>query len=104
QLLDRVETPTDRGRVEERIEQPLAQAASAHRREGVVEDAEQRAAPLPGERLEQLQVATGSAVELEDAVERVGLDGSPVPGPTPVRGVEIGEDAGGGATGRIPRR
>ena len=58
QRLDRVEALADRGGIEQRRQHPLAQAARAHRRRGLVEHPEQRAAALAAERL---AAARGSA-------------------------------------------
>src|SRR5206468_4128234 len=67
QLLYRVEPPADRGGIEQRIDEPLAQPPRAHRRGRLVEHPEERAAPLAAERLQQLEVPARRRVELEKA-------------------------------------
>src|SRR5207245_959131 len=56
QLLDGVETASDRRRIQERVEEPLPEPAGAHRRRRLVEHPDERAATLAGERLQQLEV------------------------------------------------
>src|SRR5437879_11836339 len=67
ELLDGVEPLSDPRRLEQRVEDPLAQTACAHRRFRLVEHPEERPAALPAERLEELEVPPRGPVEAEEA-------------------------------------
>ncbi|TMA57388.1 MAG: DNA mismatch repair protein MutS [Deltaproteobacteria bacterium] len=101
QLLDGVEPPPDRRRLEQRVEHPFAQTARPHRRLGLVEHPEECAAALAAERLEELEVPPRGAVEAEEAGQRVGLGRTEVRGPSPVDRVDVGERAARGAGGAL---
>ena len=99
QLLDRVESPADRRCVEQRVEEPIAQAARAHRRRRLVEHPEEAPAAVAAERLEQLEVPARGAVELQEPRGRVGLRSAQVCGAAAVDRIDVRQRS----TGR-PRR
>ncbi len=71
QLLDGVEPGVDRGDVGERREHPVVQEPRAHRRDGAVEDREQRAVALAvAQRARQFEAAARHLVERQQRLRR----------------------------------
>ena len=95
---DRVVTGADRGGAEQGLQHPLPQQASAHRRDRLVEDAEERVARGAVAGLQQLERAHRGLVERHAVVRPQPLQADQVAEAIALRGAHVGQ--GGGAGGQ----
>ena len=87
----------DRGRIEKRPQEPLAEETGAHRRHGLVEDAEERVADAPAARLQELERHDGGLVQQHGVGGGQALEPRQVAERIPLGGAQIRERGAGGA-------